>query len=60
MFFIIFRKSSSVTTGHSTVIRNQQSDIKRVKTEGQSSVDKITKNAINMIDLDLVSSDDDF
>ncbi|XP_050881530.1 uncharacterized protein LOC127085026 isoform X6 [Lathyrus oleraceus] len=54
------RKSSSVTTGHSTVIRNQQSDIKRVKTEGQSSVDKTTKNAINMIDLDLVSSDDDF
>ncbi|XP_058780915.1 uncharacterized protein LOC131655023 [Vicia villosa] len=54
------RKSSSVNTGYSTVNKNQQSDVKRVKTEGQSSVDKATKSAINMIDLDLVSSDEDF
>lgn len=49
-----------MNTGYSTVNKNQQSDVKRVKTEGQSSVDKATKSAINMIDLDLVSSDEDF
>ncbi|XP_045803621.1 protein MCM10 homolog [Trifolium pratense] len=54
------RKSSSVNNGHSSLIRNQQLDVKRVKTEGQGLVDKTTKSTGKMIELDLVSSDEDF
>jgi len=46
--------------GHSSVIRNQQLDVKRVKTERQGLVDKATKSAGKMIELDLISSDEDF
>ncbi|GAU33635.1 hypothetical protein TSUD_310430, partial [Trifolium subterraneum] len=54
------RKSSSVNKGQSSLIRNQQLDVKRVKTEGQGLVDKTTKSMGKMIELDLVSSDEDF
>jgi len=60
MLFIIFRKSSSVNVGYSSVIRNQQLDVKRVKTERQGLVDKATKSTGKMIELDLISSDEDF
>lgn len=59
MLFIIFRKSSSVNTGYSTVIRNQPSDVKRIKTERRDLVDKTTKSTGKMIELDFVSSDDE-
>lgn len=60
MLFIIFRKSSSVNMGYSSVIRNQQLDVKKVKTERQVFVDKSTKSTGKMIELDLISSDEDF
>ncbi|XP_004500730.1 uncharacterized protein [Cicer arietinum] len=53
------RKSSSVNTGYSTVIRNQPSDVKRIKTERRDLVDKTTKSTGKMIELDFVSSDDE-
>jgi minichromosome maintenance protein 10 len=57
---VIFRKSSSVNMGHSSLTRNRQLDVKRIKTEGQGLVDKTTKSTGKMIELDLVSSDEDF
>lgn len=54
------RKSSSVNMGYSSVIRNQQLDVKRVKTERQGLADKATKSTGKMIELDLISSDEDF
>ncbi|KAK2392938.1 protein MCM10 protein [Trifolium repens] len=54
------RKSSSVNMGHSSLTRNRQLDVKRIKTEGQGLVDKTTKSTGKMIELDLVSSDEDF
>lgn len=44
----------------SSVIRNQQFDVKRKKTDGQDLVDKTTKSSGKMIELDFVSSDEDF
>jgi minichromosome maintenance protein 10 len=46
--------------GYSSVIRNQQLDVKRVKTERQGLADKATKSTGKMIELDLISSDEDF
>lgn len=46
--------------GYSSVIRNQQLDVKKVKTERQVFVDKSTKSTGKMIELDLISSDEDF
>ncbi|XP_024633574.1 protein MCM10 homolog isoform X1 [Medicago truncatula] len=54
------RKSSSVNMGYSSVIRNQQLDVKKAKTERQVFVDKATKSTGKMIELDLISSDEDF
>ncbi|XP_057436687.1 uncharacterized protein LOC130729076 [Lotus japonicus] len=53
------RKSSFMNVG-SSVIRNQQFDVKRKKTDGQDLVDKTTKSSGKMIELDFVSSDEDF
>lgn len=46
--------------GYSSVIRNQQLDVKKAKTERQVFVDKATKSTGKMIELDLISSDEDF
>ncbi|XP_061372405.1 uncharacterized protein LOC133314895 [Gastrolobium bilobum] len=54
------RKSSFMNVGSNAVMRNQPLDVKRIKTDGQASVDKTTKSTGKMIELDLVSSDDDF
>lgn len=40
-------------------IRNQHLDAKRKKTEGKGSVDKTPEGSGKMIELDLVSSDED-
>ncbi|TKY75500.1 MCM10-like protein [Spatholobus suberectus] len=54
------RKSSFSNVGSSAVIRNQQLDVKRIKPDGQVLADKTTKSTGKMIELDLVSSDEDF
>ncbi|OIW14711.1 hypothetical protein TanjilG_33053 [Lupinus angustifolius] len=53
------RKSSSVNVGSSEMMKNQHLDAKRVKTDGQVLVDKTTSTG-KMIELDFVSSDEDF
>ncbi|CAL0326898.1 unnamed protein product [Lupinus luteus] len=53
------RKSSSVNVGPSEMMKNQHLDAKRVKTDGQVLVDK-AKSTEKMIELDFVSSDEDF
>lgn len=60
MLFVVSRKSSSVNMGSSAVKSKQESDVKRIKTDGQDLVDKTTKSTGKMIELDLVSSDEDF
>lgn len=60
LFVVVFRKSSSVNMGSSAVKSKQESDVKRIKTDGQDLVDKTTKSTGKMIELDLVSSDEDF
>ena len=48
-----------MNVGSSAIIRNQNLDAKRTKTDGQVSVDKTTKSRGKMIELDYVSSDED-
>lgn len=60
MLFIVFRKSSFMNMGSSTVVKTPQSDVKRAKTGGQVLVDKTTNSTGKMIELDLCSSDEDF
>ncbi|XP_027357091.1 protein MCM10 homolog [Abrus precatorius] len=54
------RKSSFVNVGSSAVKRNRQLEVKIKKPDGQVLADKATKSAGKMIELDLVSSDEDF
>ncbi|KAI4297764.1 hypothetical protein L6164_037632 [Bauhinia variegata] len=54
------RKSSSVNMASSAITKNQHLNAKRIKTEGKVLVDESSKSTGKMIELDLVSSDDDF
>lgn len=54
------RKSSFPNVGSSTFIRNRELDVKRIKRNGQVLADKTPKSTEKMIELDLVSSDEDF
>ncbi|KAH1252019.1 Protein MCM10 [Glycine max] len=54
------RKSSFPNVGSSPVIGNQQSGEKRIKPDGQVLADKTLKRIEKMIEIDLVSSDEDF
>ncbi|KAF7841221.1 protein MCM10-like protein [Senna tora] len=56
---VVNLKSSSVGVGSPAIIRNQHLDAKRIKTEGQALADKTKKGSEKMIELDLVSSDED-
>jgi len=59
-FFFFFRKSSSPNVGSSSVIRNRQLDGKRIKPDGQVLAAKTSKCTEKMIELDFVSSEEDF
>ncbi len=56
----LLRKSSTMKA-ESSVMRNQQPDAKRNKTEqqGQGVVDKTKQNTGKLIELDFVSSDEE-
>ncbi|KAL2654357.1 hypothetical protein AAZV13_04G003400 [Glycine max] len=54
------RKSSFPNVGSSPVIGNRQSGEKRIKPDGQVLADKTLKRIEKMIEIDLVSSDEDF
>ena len=57
---IVFRKSSFPNVGSSPGIGNRQSGEKRIKPDGQVLADKTLKRIEKMIEIDLVSSDEDF